>query len=631
MWDYSFAFPTLLILFIILGYLFSLPRLSIRQNRVFVAMLIVETLTIVSDILSSYACNQYKNLPMGLVIGLNVFFFIAFFTRMEVMYYFALAVFGISQRPNRILLHCLLLPYMLSVLVALITPFTGWIFYFDEAGYHSGPWYNILYICGFWYVLLSVGVNFLCSGHLKRRREKYSMLIYSLCLLIGLILRLYLPKLLLMNTFALMAIIVVYLAFENPEYYLELGGVVFNGKGLRAYLDEYIGIDDYKCLGVGVRNYYEMRDIYGAKQLDAGLNMIGKYCKQQFPKIQIFYHRKGRFVLLGKSDMDYDRMIRLLADRFRESWQSKEAELYLDVGFAKIEISRDMNSSDAVLRAIVMALERVDRATDEGPIELKNAEILQIQRDTIIKRNLEDAIENDKVEVFLQPLVDANTGEVTGAEALARIRDEEGKIIPPGSFISIAEKSGRINELGEQVFEKTCQFIRDYPISQMGVRWINVNLSPIQFLRSDLADRFLSIAEKYNVDPRKIHMEITEESLVDDNFLRKQIEMMEAKGFLFVLDDYGTGYSNLSRLKRCPFINIKLDRSLVCDYYRDPDEILPTMIQAFKHMGFGVTAEGVEDEDMVVAMKKIGCDYLQGYLYSKPIPMDEFAERYIDA
>ena len=162
----------------------------------------------------------------------------------------------------------------------------------------------------------------------------------------------------------------------------------------------------------------------------------------------------------------------------------------------------------------------------------------------------------------------------------------------------------------------------------MGVEWINVNLSPVQFLRKDLADRYAAIIEKYGINPDKIHLEITEESMIDDNFLKKQIQAFGDKGFKFVLDDYGTGYSNLSRLKKCPFINIKLDMSIVWDYFNEPDDILPTMIQAFKQMGFGITSEGVEDDEMAKVMKKIGCDYLQGYFYSKPVPLDEFVKMY---
>jgi EAL domain-containing protein (putative c-di-GMP-specific phosphodiesterase class I) len=125
-----------------------------------------------------------------------------------------------------------------------------------------------------------------------------------------------------------------------------------------------------------------------------------------------------------------------------------------------------------------------------------------------------------------------------------------------------------------------------------------------------------------------IRLEITEEAMADDNFLLSQMEAVREKGFDFVLDDYGTGYSNLTRLKGCPFINVKLDMSLVWAYCKQPDGILPSMIPAFHNMGFTITAEGIEDSEKAEKMISIGCDYLQGYAYSKPVPMEELLEKF---
>nr|WP_246428852.1 EAL domain-containing protein [Treponema rectale] len=245
-----------------------------------------------------------------------------------------------------------------------------------------------------------------------------------------------------------------------------------------------------------------------------------------------------------------------------------------------------------------------------------------------VKRAVERAVENDAVELFLQPLVDVNTHKLVGAEALARIRNSKGELIPPAEFIPIAERNGRINILGEQMFEKACRFIRDNDMQAMGLSWINVNLSPIQFFRMDLNERFTSILKKFKIPARMVHLEITEESMIDYALLLKQILAMKKSGFQFVLDDYGSGYSNVTRLKRCPFVNVKLDMELVWDYFREQDKILPTLVQTFKQMNFTVTAEGIENEDMAEAMKKIGCDYLQGFYFAKPLPADEFLIKY---
>ncbi len=116
--------------------------------------------------------------------------------------------------------------------------------------------------------------------------------------------------------------------------------------------------------------------------------------------------------------------------------------------------------------------------------------------------------------------------------------------------------------------------------------------------------------------------------MIDYALLHKQIQNMKNTGFEFVLDDFGSGYSNVTRLKHYPFINIKLDMEVVWDYFKSHEAILPALVKAFKNMGFTVTAEGIENAEMAKVMKSLGCDYLQGFYFSRPIPAEEFAQKY---
>ncbi len=627
MWNFSFVIPSLLILSIILVFYFTRPRLSINRNRLFVRIVLVESLTIIFDILSSIADNNYTSVPVWLLHFLNIAFFVLFFFRFLILYVFTINILRFPLESTRVIKYAFRLPCYYGVLMTVLSPLTGAVYYIDGSGYHSGPMYDLLYFSGLFYVLLSLFSTYLFRRHLYRRREKYSMILCNAIILIGMIVRYLFPTHLLMDTFVLMAIIVVFLTFINPEFYLDLRSSLFNSRALREYLEENTGGQDLRSIGVIVHNYNEMLDIYGEQQMDDGLYMIGRYLTGLIPSGNIFYYKGGRFfIFLNDPDADFKDLCSTISGRFSFPWRSKGSELYLTAGFATIKLENISYSSDIITRTLVKSLETADSTGNDIPFEITEKELVQTAFETTIKRSVESAVENNSVEVFLQPLIDAGTNRISGAEALSRIRDPEGKIIPPGMFISIAESSGRINELGEQVFEKTVRFIKENDIESMGIKWINVNLSPMQFVRTDLADRYSTIIKKYGVDPGKIHLEITEESMVDNSFLNKQIQTMEEKGFKFVLDDYGTGYSNLSRLKKCPFINIKLDMSLVWDYCKDPDEILPTMIDAFRHMGFEITAEGIEDNAMADLMKKLSCDYLQGYYYSKPVPPDEFVK-----
>lgn len=628
MWDLSFAVPSLLILAIFLSFYFSLPRLNVRRNRAFLRILIVETLVVTSGIFSSYVDNFYWKYSATLVILANMFYFITFYTRSFILYQFNESVLGKKGKDSQIISHLTSLPLYICVLIALSSFFSKAVFYIDEKGYHSGPFYKIIYLCSFFYLLISYLLVVLNRDKSKRKREWYSLFLYNFILMCGLVARMYFPKILLMDTFCIMAIIVVYLAFENPEYNLENGGIVFNSRALREYLEENLGCREYKYVGIMIHKYHEMRDIYGTRQMDEGVFLIARYFTQTFRGTEVFYYRKGRFIMLIPKGTDVREICRQIEERFRKAWRSKDTELYLEVGFITGDITKSSESADKLLNTMIYAFEKLDNSGGSEKIEVTEKEFAHIEQDTVVRKSLKYALEKRAVEVFLQPLINVESGRIEGAEALARIRDPQGNIISPTVFVPVAESSGRINELGEQVFEKTCEFIKDNDLEAMGIKWINVNLSPAQLMKFDLGERLVAIAQKYRVPTGKIHLEITEESMIDAAYLQRQMQLMEEKGFQFVLDDYGTGYSNLLRLKKCTFINIKIDKGLVWDYCRERDELLPTMVQTFKQMNFGITAEGIEDMQMAEEMQKIGCDYLQGFYYSKPVSMNEFAEKY---
>ncbi|MBE5827559.1 MAG: EAL domain-containing protein [Butyrivibrio sp.] len=628
MWDYSFAVQSTFILGLILVIYFSLPRLSIRVNRTFVDMLIVQSAVILLDIVSSWADSKSESVAVSVLYLLNALYFILFYMRAFLCFVFTAFVFKTDPFSGLLKSVLLALPFDIGFLLVAVSPWTGSVFSIDAKGYHAGPMYDIIYYISYFYLAASFIVMLQYKKNVNKKRFWYSMLLFNGLLLAGIITRRAFPTVLLMDSFCLMSMITAYLTFENPEFYLDLRGAVFNTRALKDYLEERNGKLSHRLLGIVIHNYYEMRDIYGGKQMDAGVTLISRFLTETFTDCNVFYYRRGRFVILGSADMKYEECLEKINARFKLPWKDDDIELYLDSCYLTVDLSGEISSLDGFFNILISNFEKADSHDSKTPIVISETQIENNEYEVSVKRALEAAVDEDKVEVFLQVLVDTKTGKAVGAEALCRIRDLKGELIPPGVFIPIAEGNGRINQLGEQVFEKTCRFISKNDISKMGISWINVNLSPMQFMKADLAQRYEAIIHKYDIRPELIHLEITEEAMIDDVFLRRQMQSMTSRGFRFVLDDYGTGYSNLTRLKKCSFINVKFDMSVVRDYCSEPDEMLPNMIQTFKHMKFGTTAEGVETEQMARMLTDIGCDYLQGYYYSKPLPMDEFVKKF---
>lgn len=628
MWNTEFVIPSLLVLLILLIYYFARPRLPNRINKAFLAVILTDVVTIVSDYLATVADINYQTLPLPLVSALNLVYFAAFIARN--MAFFRLAIVLLKlDRPGfsgmKILAY---LVFLVCEGIVLSSPFTGAVYSVDSAGYHRGFLYDVLPVSSFIFLFWGIGVLILYRRRI-RRRALVSALAYHLILVAGNAARILFPQYLVMNVFCLLAILVIFLSFENPDLYITDRGPAFNTRAFTEWLEDPLHRKNCRILGFAIRNYNDERGMYGGAQMDHGLRLIIYWLVRQFPDLLLFYLRGGNFCVAGTEETNWESVRGTILERFRKPWQAESADLYLDVTYVEIGLSGTETPADRIVNMLIYAL---DEAGDSADIEqtLMPEEMLQeFDRHIEIKRWLGKALEQDTAEVFLQPIVACESRQAVAAEALVRIRDPQGALVPPGLFIPIAEKNGYINQLGEQVLRKVCAFIRDHDLQASGLRWINVNLSPIQCMHSGLPALFSSILKEYGVPASMIHLEITEETMINYTKQEKQIENLLNSGFQISLDDYGSGFSNLHRVKKYAFSNIKLDMGIVWDYVRDRDALLPALVKAFRQMGFSITAEGIETQEMADAMAEIGCDYLQGYYYSKPVPMDEFAGKYL--
>ena len=435
MWDYSFAIPSMFVITIILVFYFSLPRLSIRMNNAFVFILLIESAVIFSDIVSSWGDENYEQMTTSVLYVLNGLYFICFFIRAYMLFMLTAYVFKLDPNKNIMRLVLFRLPVIFALIITISSPWTHLLFSIDNNGYHSGSMYNLIYVVSYFYVLMSFYVMIAYRNIGLKRRNIYCMYLYNLIILIGLIVRKMLPSLLLMDTFCLMAILTVYLAFMNPEFYLELRGQAFNITAFRDYIDEQNYHLNHRVIGLVVHNYYEMRDIYGGRQVDKGIAVITRYLAETFTDCNIFYYRKGRFFILGNSNIPVDEYIAEIKKKFRQPWTADDLELYFEPGFATVRLDKKVDSSDSLLHSLVVALAKADKQNDGVVVEISDSDLMADSNERNIKILLEKVADEDKVEVFLQPIIDVKTGSIVGAEALSRIRDNEGRILPPGLFI----------------------------------------------------------------------------------------------------------------------------------------------------------------------------------------------------
>lgn len=243
-----------------------------------------------------------------------------------------------------------------------------------------------------------------------------------------------------------------------------------------------------------------------------------------------------------------------------------------------------------------------------------------------IENKLKEAVFNQNFIMNFQPQYHINDKKLRGVEALIRWKDNDGKMISPAIFIPIAEKNGAIVPIGSWVIEESIKNFVKWKKKYSVPMILSLNISAIQYKRSEFVDNLINIIRKYDVDPHEIELEITESILID-NFKEvvEKMYILREYGIKISLDDFGTGYSSLSYLKGIPIDTLKIDKSFVDAMLVDNNAriIMDSIINMVKKLGFETIAEGVETQEQFDYLKSIDCDCIQGYLLGKPMQEEE--------
>lgn len=320
-------------------------------------------------------------------------------------------------------------------------------------------------------------------------------------------------------------------------------------------------------------------------------------------------------------------LARLMQDNLQQPYSLKDYRHRCSLSMGLTLLNDSAVSAENLLVQAALALSEAKRS-GLGQIQLYHREMAEaIEKRVRIEADLRYAIENnEQLELYLQPQLNAQR-KVIGAEALIRWQHPDFGFISPAEFIPLAEETGLIIGLGDWINEQACQIIKQW--QQLGFNHLvlSINVSAPQFQQLDFVDKLNSLIRQHDLPKGSLKLELTESVLMQnvDDVINK-INELKQLGIQFALDDFGTGYSSLSYLMKLPFDVLKIDVSFVRDMFESPQKeaIVQTIVQLAHNLGLKVVAEGVETEKHFDYLSSLGCDYFQGYLFSKPVAESEF-------
>ena len=390
---------------------------------------------------------------------------------------------------------------------------------------------------------------------------------------------------------------------------------------------------------VGVLNIHQFKfinEIFGRAQADMLLCYIRQVLERNIRPGEYFCRDTGDFFWIMLLDQDEEVIKKRIYMMMKEisAFSLGQHHNYQIRLYCGVAVRRDDSSAEMMMTHAMFALQTA-KGSDRNnvwvyDVELHEQEILQ----NYIESHMYQALRNKEFRMFLQPKFDVRTGRIGGAEALVRWFTEEGKMIYPNQFIPLFESNGFCARLDMYMVEQVCRQIRKWTDDGIEPIPISVNQSKLLFYEEDYIENLCGILEKYHIKSELITLEILEGLAVGNmEELNRKIDLLKEKGFRISMDDFGSGYSSFNTLGRIHIDELKMDRvflsAITGEEGKRQEIIMTQVVDLAKRLQISTVAEGVETEQNEALIRRLGCDYGQGFYYSRPVSRVEFDEKYM--
>lgn len=627
-------FDVAAVIMLLVMFFVSLTRKSYKgtTNRMF-QLLIVTTLfaALFNAICAGMENYQVKDDKLLYLIRSLYLICHNFATPVYVMYVVSLTRTWHKFKKHIAISFAAAIPYIATSICILITPFTGLLYTYENGVFMRQPGNIILYIDAVFYLCLSLGYIVKYKKLLKKR--KVMILISAVPLMVAaVLLKFAFPNSLVEIFSNAVSLMIISMTIQNPDKDIDaitgLKKYIAYGEDMSA---DYENGKPQKIIFINLVDFESIKRLLGYEGTNAFLRKIAEYLLEHDRRFKaysdIYYLDRGRFrIVVNSFNL---KKAEELAKSINESSKLPVKAGHIDITVNAVVCIADCPGDITDFKSLMaFGYDFHERVQYTG--ELLYASELFKQRNFRMMNEMDDIIrrglQNKSFQVYYQPIYSVEKKRFVSAEALLRLIDDEYGFVPPNLFIPVAERDGSINKIGDIVLENVCRFIASERFTDLGLDYIEINLSVVQCMQRGLADNILSTLDKFNVSPNKINLEITETAANYNQavFVDNMAKLIDA-GISFSLDDFGTGYSNMERVASLPLKIVKLDKTFVDNSNKPKLHIfLKGTIKMLKDMDMEIVVEGIETEQMVETFSDLNCDYIQGYFYSKPIPENDF-------
>lgn len=648
--NFDFDFCALVILTVIFFSMIIRKALKGLSNMLFFYVVLLTTIATIADIFSEVT---FLHRSIRLFCDYIYYLFTTIIPVLYILYVYQNVGILFVYRKKRLTRFAIHFPFLICLIILGLNIYVTnnldvfainqwlWAFTIIDGQYYRGGLQLVLIGCCLSYLLIGMWILFRSRKLIPRSRFIPLMLMWP-SIILGLFIQQY------------------WQGFEMTLFGLTVGILIISFTIQRSdeNIDPITGIKDERCfveeirklfvtnhreylIYIKINNQSNFRRHRGIEAYHRFLRSICDSIKIELKSFKNYPELKNRFgnyfEFYGLDDgnyailldtVDYElaiKVCRKISDNLKKHIYVRNINISVDSKICLVELPKDFKSLDSLANFQENFHKKFPANSEPVVVYSKYCET----EDFMIRNNLDEiiarAIAEKKFQMYYQPIYSVKEKKFVSAEALIRLKDDRFGNISPALFIPAAEASGAIHDIGDFVIDDVCRFISSIDFKKYGLKYIEFNLSAAQCIELNLIDKIKRAVKKYNISPDQLNLEITESS---SNKMTNDIILgLHQNGYKFSLDDYGTGQSDFNRLFDLPFDIIKFDKLFADNRKDDFGKVaVENLIPMFQDMNKTVLIEGIEDEESADYFQKLGCEYIQGFYYSKPIPEKEFLE-----
>lgn len=525
----------------------------------------------------------------------------------------------------------LALPTLLCMIMLGVNFFTPCVFSIGGQGEYRREFFmTFLYAAGIFYMILGFMVVTRYHRRLTRGRFVSTIAIFPL-VVVAAVFQMFNPDIPIEMFANAIGLLFVALLIQSPEQ------VISSATGLNKitrYMDDVRNsLDnglDITVVMITMENDKTLRGILGVEEYHKLLREISEdfleWSRPYGYDVEWYYLGTGMFrcVMNQRIKDQAEDFAERINEKLKKGYKYNDMFINLLPIICITRCPQDIEDVDSVMRFGGELAEHEYTGRVLYARDIYNKERYDLMRD--MDMILDKAFAENRFEVYYQPIYSIDSGKYNSAEALLRLNDDMYGYISPEIFIPAAEENGMIHKIGKFVLEEVCRFITGEKFKNLGLEYVEVNLSVIQCMSSELSEDVRAVMERYGVSNEQINLEITETAAAyAQTTIMDNINSLTDYGIAFSLDDFGTGYSNMKRIASMPFAIVKLDKTFA-DIDTDDKmmKVVKNTISMVKDMNMKIVVEGVETEESLREFSNLGVDYIQGYYFSRPLPQDKF-------